>query len=1845
MMRPRVLTLLIVSVLLIATACDRMTTLPPLDPASQDPLWADVIVAHSHGLISKTASVRVAFADDVVAPSQVDGDATGALSIEPHVAGVVSFHTPREIRLVPDEHLESGQRYRVTLTKRGLRGIPESLTRYQFDFQVIEQRFEIEIGGLTALGGDAALTLNGSLRTADVESADAIERVLVGRFRGEEVVVSWRHSPDQKSHEFAIAGLLRQDGPETLQLTWDGAPLGVDERGARSIDIPHKDAFEITKVRTVRTAPASIRVYFSQSLDPAQNLRGLVRLGDGEPRTRIQTNVLTIYPNAGSSGRVELELRPGIRSEAGDSFAAPFTRSVALEAPTPKVRFVGKGVVVPGQSEVTIPFEAKGVRSVQVTAFQIFESNVGAFLQRNALDGSRELGRVGRPLWRRTLPLASPEPGRWNRYGLDTTELFRKHPDGLIRLTLSISRRDSVMECPDAPPLDDASDLTNMNVPVLGESNWIYYERRYRAVTDGSTWSDRDNPCKDAYFQYTPGAKDGRNVLSSNIGLLAKREPGGRLWVATTDLRTSEPMRGVRLSVRDFQNQEIASTTTNAEGMSRVETKGVPFMIIAAKSGDTGYLRLAKGAALPVSHLDVGGENVTSGIKGFIYGERGVWRPGDDIHLTLVVEDATSSLPRDHPASLELLDPKGQITAKRTNTSPVGRFYKFVMTTAEDAPTGLWTARASVGGREFRKSIKIETVMPNRLRVDLDFGAERLEHGSTPIVGALFGQWLSGASASGLDADVSVRLRPVTTRFDAFNGFVFDDPTRRFPQASETLFEGSLGEDGFARFGARVALGGAAPGMLRASFESRIFERGGAFSMGRTTLPFSPYESYIGVKLPKGDSRRGSLLTNVDHAVAIASVTAAGEPVSIPEVRVTLHKIDWRWWWDKSGESLAQYASGTHVGLIADAVISTEDGSGSWNLRVDREQWGRYLLRVCDPSGGHCTGRVFYIDWPGWSGRGQKGAGPGANTLSLVTDKTTYAVGDVAEVELPDASAGRALVTVESGTRIVDAKWVTFDAQSERPRLRIPIEEDMTPNVYLSVTLIQPHDGKENDRPIRLYGSIPILVTDARTVVSPVITAADEWRPESSPSFGIHEGSGRPMTYTVAIVDEGLLGLTSFQTPRPHAHFFKREALGITTWDLFDDVIGAYGGELERLLALGGGASGDVEPEKEKRRFPPVVRFLGPFELAADERRRHTIDLPQYVGAVRVMVVAGSDRAYGQAEQSVFVRAPLMLLPTLPRVVGPDETITVPVATFVMDDSLRKVNLSIETDEHFHVKGSDSIELEFSGADEKLGSFELQTADALGKARVRVTASSGVHRAEAIVDIDVRSPNPRTARVLRATIEPGESWSTSIEPHGIPGTNRVSFTVSAVPPMDLDRRLDYLIRYPHGCLEQTTSAMFPQLFLPRLTKLDADRIARIERHVSGGIHRLRRFQTADGGFSYWPGYHWEYGTRNNWATNYVGHFLVEAERLGYDVPVTMLTEWVNHQKSAAHAWVGGDSRSELDQAYRLYTLALAKAPEVGAMNRLREAGSLPAVARWQLAAAYRLAGLPSAAEELVRGAPVLIEHDGRPDRTFGSTLRDRSLVLMSLLALERRGEAEALVSYLSSQLASDRYLSTHAVAFGLMALAHFGGDAELGAPELEYVVSTSTPTRLTMEAPILSVPLQVRDEGDSFRLDNASDRTLFANITLEGTPPPGDEIASSSSMSLSVTYRDPDGNEIDVHRLEQGADFVAELAITNTSKRDLTELALSQTVPSGWEILSTVDASGSGIGDRVEFEDIRDDRVYRYFELDAGETKRFVTNLNAAYLGRFYLPSVSAEAMYDAGTHARTAGSWVEVAR
>jgi alpha-2-macroglobulin len=1814
-----------------------------------DPAFGEYISTYTAGVVSSGSVVRIMLAQDAVDSSFVGQESSVSLfGFKPSVSGKTIWIDRRTIEFRPEKRLNSGQVYEVSFyLSKLIENIPTALETFEYSFQVIPLNFEVSIENVKPYVKTdlKRQKIEGVLNTSDFAENASVEKMVGAIQDGKNLNVTWTHTGEGKQHAFVVENVERKDEATKVSLSVDGQSINVEQRDDREIEIPALGDFKVTNVKVEQSSSQHIVIQFSDPLNEKQNLQGLITIADiGTLDFEIRDNEIRVFPPVRQTGSKTLTVESGIKNILDYKLSEGGTFDVAFEQMNPAVRFTGKGNILPGSEGLILPFEAVNLKTVDVQIVKIFESNILQFFQVNDIDGYGELRRVGKPVLKKAISLDNSgvtDLGKWNRFTLDLSTLINAEPGAIYQVKIGFKRSyisfaceggESTSTANQSQTFDDDSEWTG------GENEDSYWDSYDEYYYDGEyDWEQRDNPCHSSYYRGDKSIK--KNVLASDLGLLAKRGGDGTTTIFVNDLKTTQPMTGVAVELYDYQQQMIGNATTGADGKVVIEAKSQPFAVIAKTGNQRGYLKLFDGESLSVSNFDVGGERVNKGLKGFLYGERGVWRPGDSLFMTFVLEDKMKLLPATHPVVFELQDPQGQIANRIVRSSGENGFYQFATKTRSDAPTGNWTGRVKVGGTEFVQPVRIEMVKPNRLKINLDFGVDKITAGNNNISGTLQVNWLHGAPGTNLRAEFEVILTPTETKFDRYPDYTFEDPSQQFNSDVQPIFDGYTDAYGRAIINTTLQPAENSPGMLTAVFRGKAYEESGNFSIDRFSLPYYPYESFTGIRLPLGDKARGMLLTDTTHTVDVVTIDADGKGVSRNNVEVSISKLNWRWWWDNSDEN-ATYLSDSYAQLISKGNIKTVNGKGTWKFKIKYPEWGRYLVKAYDPASGHSTAKIVYIDWPGWAGRA-RGNNDGATMLSFSTDKGIYSIGEKASIVIPGSGQGRALVSIENGSRVIESYWV--ETQKGDNPFNFEITREMTPNVFVHITMLQPHSQTVNDLPIRLYGVVPVQVEDPETKLQPVIQMPDVLEPGAEVVIKVSEKANRKMTYTVAMVDEGLLDLTRFKTPDPWKRFYAREALGVKTWDLYDQVMGAFGSKLERLLAIGGDEElKGKEDDAKANRFKPVVKYFGPFTLdgGSDE---HRFTMPQYIGSVKTMIVAGYEGAYGSAEKATPVRKPLMVLATLPRVLGPEEKVKLPITLFSMDKSISKVKVDIKVFGPLQITES-SKEVSMSGSDMTLD-FDLAVKSLLGVGKVEVTATSGSFKATDVIEIDIRNPNPPVTRVQEGLLEASKDWSVAVKPVGMTGTNAATLEISSLPPINLGQRLKYLLQYPYGCIEQTTSTVFPQLYLDQVKVVSKEEQALIQSNVRAGIERLRSFQQRDGGFSYWPGSE----NADSWGSTYAGHFLVEAESKGYFVPNEMIKRWKKFQRNKAQDWRKNKeySSSELIQAYRLYTLALAGDAELGAMNKLREQGNLPTTASWMLAAAYAKAGQEEAAKKIMTNLPTAVKPYQEMGYSYGSDLRDKAIILETLLLLGDKTKGFELLKDISAALSNSQYwMSTQTVAWCLKSAAGFASVDKQGELKFSYSYNGKE-VEASTELPIAQVALDVDGvKSGNLKVTSESKGTLFIRLISEGTPARGEEKEEANNLHLAVTYADTDGNPIDPGQLTQGTEFIATVSIANPGTRGIYKnLALNQIFPSGWEInnLRLDGAEKRLTGDQPTYQDIRDDRVYTYFDLNAGQRKTFQVLLTATYAGMYYLPAVSCEAMYDRTVYARTKGQVVEV--
>lgn len=1838
--------------------------------------YAPYINAYTGGVISQNSTIRIELTHEQPMVDLNNELKENPFSFSPSLKGKAYWVSNNTIEFVPEEGtLKPGSLYECTFQLGKFVEVDKKLKEFNFSFRVQERNFTLSIEPLPITDAQPdEINIKGEICFSDIVKKEEVEKILtVKDGNNKSYPVEIIPTDNLTRYQFCINQVPRDTEDYQLTITANGSPARIDQTQSEEVLIPAKDSFRFLSATRIDEPENGIEVVFSAPLSDTQDLKGLIEIPELSSSVfQIKENRVFIYFEANQLSKLTLNIHEGVKSSQGKTLGTSHSISFSEINLKPQVEMLTTAAILPDSKSLIIPFRAVNLYAVDLSVIRIFENNVLMFMQTNSLASANELRRSGRLVYKKTLWLGkdtSKDIHNWENYSIDLAGLIRQEPGAIYRVILSFRQEYSAYPCggvdnqeikfadnntPDGLMKVSGSALSEADEAVWDTPEAYYYYNGGTMDWSVYRWKERDNPCHPSYYMNSDRAA-ACNVFASNLGMIVKRNSLNKLWIAVSNILDTNPVGKAQVTVYNFQLQPIGKGETNGEGFVEISSKGTPFIVVAEAEKQKAYVRVVDGEEQSVSRFDVGGKEIQKGLKGFIYGERGVWRPGDTLHISFILEDREKRIPDKHPVALEIYNPKGQFYTKMISTQGMNGFYTFDVPTQAGDPTGLWNAYIKVGGTTFHKGLRIETIKPNRLKINLTL-PKILQSTDKNVTVPLTSAWLTGATASKLKTKVEMSLSKVNTQFKNYGQYIFNDPATDFTTIKTDVFDGILNAEGKAGVTLKVPAATNAPGMLNATFTTRVFEPGGDVSIYTQSIPFSPFVSYVGINLnqPKGKY----IETDKDHVFDIVTVNSQGQPVNRSNLEYKIYRISWSWWWENSEESFGTYINNSSITPVASGKLQTSGGKTTFKFRVDYPSWGRYLVYVKDKDSGHATGGTIYVDWPESRGRSNKTDPSGIKMLTFSLDKDSYEIGETATAIIPAAAGGRALVSIENGSSVLHREWIEVTNEGDT-KYTFEITPEMTPNVYLHISLLQPHAQTINDLPIRMYGIAPVFVTNRQTVLQPQIQMPEVLRPETDFNVTVSEKSGKPMTYTLAIVDDGLLDLTNFKTPDPWNEFYSREALGIRTWDMYDNVLGASAGAYSSLFSVGGDAT--LKPADAKaNRFNPVVKFIGPFYLEKGRQQTHTLKLPMYVGSVRAMVVAGQDGAYGNAEKTAFVRTPLMLLSTLPRVLSIQEEITVPVNVFAMEKQVKNVTVSLQASGGgVQIEGSHQQSLTFNRPGDQLVFFTLKTGNKTGKATIKLTASGGGQQTKETIEIEVRNPNPIVTLRSSEWIETGQNKELSYQLGSLSANNQIKLEVSRIPSVDISRRFDFLYNYQHHCTEQLTSKALPLLFIAQFKTIDTREAEKIKANVQEAIRQIYARQLPNGGFVYWPGN----AVADEWISSYTGMFLTLAQEKGYAVHANVLNKWKRFQRAAAQNWRMPQEannwqqwQSELQQAFRLYTLALAGAPEYGAMNRMKEQPGLSIQAKWRLAAAYALTGKMKPAEELVYNAETTVIPYSSMNQIYGSSDRDEAMILETLLLMNRERDALQQAKVVSKNLSQENWFSTQSTAFALMAMGRL---AEKLSGSLDFTWTWNgkqqpavKSAKAVFEKEISTSPksgtVAVKNQGKGALSIDLITRTQLLNDTLP---------AISDNLRMDIRYASMDGKPMSVNDIRQGTDFTAIASISNTSgTTDYTNLALTHIIPSGWEVYNermtvpeaepqeTTDSSGNVSG-QYTYQDIRDDRVLTYFNLRRGETKIFTIRLQATYAGNFILPAVQCEAMYDVNVQARSKAGRTTVSR
>jgi alpha-2-macroglobulin len=1787
-------------------------------PIKVDPSFSQYVSGYSNGMQSRNDAIRIELAQSIATDGQKlpDSNALAKLiSIKPKAKGSFSLVNDRLISFTPTEALKENTIYTVKVKLDKLIEVDNKHKEFAFQIGTYKQSIKIE-NVLTETIDDFDITyqrVRGTIQCADIYDTNAAKKIISAVYKGKQIKVKTEF--DDKAIHFTIDSISRNESHENILINYDGKAIGAPQTSNQELTISGLKQFNVTAVKVNEGDPQSIDISCSDPLQFSQNLKGLVTLeGVKSYNVAINNNIIHIELPKHIEGTYQLNINKAIRNRAGFPLITDTKESLQFSKAYPKVRFVSGGNILPNSQGLYLPFQAIGVQAIDVRIMQIFENKIPQFLQINDLAGSNELHRVGKVIVRKNILLnTKQDKNEWNTYSLDLNKLFTPSLGSIYRVSIKFDRKQTTWAEP-----DDNNDSQEAIAIEEEDNDYEYFDDEF------DSWEDYENTTTPNDADYYQSVAINKNILASDIGLIYKAGPK-HSYAFSTNLISSSVLPNTEFAVYNYQHQLLAEGKSDAEGKYIFASLKDAYLLIAKNGTQRGYLKLKQQKKNNLSKYDIEGVAVENGVNGFLYAERGVWNPGDSIYLNFILENKDAALPENYPIQLIVEDGQGKIILQNTYTQNVNNIYPLHFKTNLSSSTGTYNAQVKVGNKQFLLPLQIEQVKPNRVK--MNYTTQDSIIGQNNLSAVLQAQWLTGAVCNSFKANIYATLKPYINYFTKYKDYSFNNKKTvpQFPNET-VLFDDNLNTEGKATINFnKLQEGNTLDGIQKINMVTKVFEPSGEFSIDNSFLIYSPYPAYIGAKIVDAEQQL-YLNCNQTYSIEAIAVNALQQKVAMPQVRCRVYKYTNAYWWQQwDDDEEASYASRSARIAVFDTTININAGVTKFPYKVSNNESGKYEFIFTDLQGRHSSTLTAFF-YSGFAQSNENDNSEAAAQLSFATDKPVYQVGEQIQLTIPNTSDGHALISIENGNDVLSTQWIKTNEGNTQ--YTFAAAAAMAPNMYIHVSVLRPHLKTVDKLPIRLYGVLPIQIINIETVLAPTLACANSCKPNESLDISISEANGKEMEYTLAIVDEGLLSLTHFKTPIAWERFNAKQALGINTWDLYKDVIGAQANAFQNKLSIGGDGSYEDEYGNKANRFKPVVRFVGPFTLAANSKATHQINIPNYMGSVKVMLVAAHNGAYGSADKSVVVQQDLMLLSTLPNSVASGDELNLPITLFVKNSAIKSVSLQVLGDGLIKTESS-MKQVEISNAGEQVVNYKLQVSNAIGISKLKIVAKGGGLSYQEDITIEVKGNNPYINNTEDFSINKLQALTIAPSPKGVANSYTAYLSISSIPDLALEDKLSYLIQYPHGCVEQTTSAAFPQIYVSHLLALsDSEQVA-VNKNVQTAIGKLVQFQTSTGGFAYWPGMH----EADDYCSVYVTDFLVSAQEYGYEVPAYLLNNALkyNTQQSQLNS-INGNAHQE---AYRAYVLAKAKQPNYSAMNALQAYTGKSIAATAYLSQAYSLCGEQQVAAQLNKLCSASINNYFETDHSFGSALRDKAIVL-STFQNQNDVRAEELVSIIKDELNKNVYLSTHELSFALNSLCHYYQLKNVG---IRAAITVNGRTQvIDTKKSMLKVKLNSMNEAVAITNNGSK---LYVKKHERYIPNSNTNTAVQNGVAMKVTYTDMEGHTIDETSIKQGVDFKIKLKIENLSKRNLSNMALVAKLPSGWQVLNNRMYGSEASG--TDYIDYKNGAVLIYYGVENGATKEITLCANATYIGKFYLPAFSTENMYKESIHASTSGKQVQV--
>jgi len=1747
---------------------------------------ADFVSAKPAAILSSRSAIELEFKQNVVLQNAVGQDLPASpIDFEPAIKGKAKWLTTSLLQFTPDAPLQSGQAYKAKFDGKKAFGTTASVDNYAFDFQVIPNEVLEINGGFESVEGKtntAKLVLE--LRFADKPDSTKLTKELTLNFNSKKMPYKIFFGGQGNFVKIESENVARTYNAQNAEIALPKNWTANDNPFSETFLLPAIGNFVAvgSKEAFAEGGEKAWEVVFSDQIASNKDLSGFVSVSPSvKYKVSVKNKVLKIKGDFSYGMQYTLRIESGFPSAYGTKMEKNFVSEFMFSDAKPELKLIGNGLFLPLENKGSLQLKSMNIAGAKLEIQEVLPQNLMFFLQNNDLRSSNrwisDIERTSKKVYDGNIKFENPKRNEWLKTEIDISKYITKKAGAAYIVSLDFG-------------------TDNLIVPS-NDNNYDYYDYYYNKSIE-------------------------KILIASSIALTAKKESDG-IHVWAVDVENSKPISGLTLELYGKINDVLATQKTNSNGYV--------FFKIAPQEGYVVKGQGSRGLALlklnqsnwETSRFDVGGvQGENNKARLFGYTERGVHRPGDTIHFAGIVRESVEKALANVQMSIAVKNPMGSVVFESTAKTSANGMFSLDIPTDLNAPTGEWQATIKSGGNEWNHFLRVETVKPNRLKNTLEL-PKKFSGAEIKIKETFKSMYLFGTPAAGLKANIAYSLRSKALQFPRFPDFTFKNRMLSFEERdAESLFEGNLDNEGEAKISETIDLRNRnIPEAATINIHATVNEKGGGYTESWHSTLVYPYPVFVGLKARDywdgvriGDTLRVPIIV-LDENGKIAS----GRKLSVKVYQNRSYS-----WWESGDNEKWDFRKQKQTYLVHEETIKS--GSAIKEFKWVPESNGMVAVEIEDVDGGHSASQFVYASY--WGGSENIRSIPEASHLNLMSKKSNYNIGDSIIISFEAPANGNVLVSLENANKVLDTKFV--QATAGKNIVSFVAAKNMLPNVYAVVSLFIPLKSVEGEKPMRYYGILPIKVEDEKTKLNLALNTPKEIQPGEEFSIEITNSSKEDASFTLAVVDEGLLDLTNFKTPDPWKFYFQKLALGIISFDNYDEIIGALMPDMDSYLSIGGdGETANMAGKQKTQRFKAVSLFSGVQEVKAGKSQKIKFKMPQYVGSVRAQLIGVSQNAFSKDEANIVVKKPLMILPTVPRAAKPGDKFKIPVSVFAMDYDVKKASVNLQVSPELKIIGNNNFTISFEKPGELDGSFEVEALPILGSAKIIVKAESGKHKISDTIDLPIMSSSAFYTEVAQAQISAGKTWQAKINAFGIESTHKATLVLSAMPNLGADERLDYLINYPYGCLEQTVSSIFPQLYIDKLKDLDSKKKQEITSNINAGIKRLAGF-SMNKGFSYWQG---QSGNADAWASSYAGHFMLEAKNAGYSIPQTLLNTWRNWEIEQAKGKYVSNFRY---QTYRLFLLSMAGEEQMGAMNLMKENNldKLDWLSKYLLAGAYHAAGKEDIAKQVLEYSGNALSDYRENTGTYGSSLRDQALAALVLAKMNMFGDALKIYQDLAKEWNSRSWWSTQESAFALLAFSAIKDKFSASDVEVEWKVGAKTEKVLVKANKPVKIDLSSFGSGEVSV--NPLNSMIFAELQTRGLPLEDNIKTESKGLVLERTLFSQSGEKISSSQIKQGEAFWIVFGIKSLANRSIQNLALSSILPSGFEI-SNERLNGQPLS-KADYVDIRDDRINWFFGIYPNETITFAVQIHPSYAGEFRWPGLVLEAMYNPDYFARIAG-------